>query len=142
MALCGMLRCPIRYHYKVGAYPKELTYAVNFEGALDYMKDVFGINPIIFRLCTFDPEALDYVEKKYKVPRQVVIAFIVSLANLSGEMVDVLLEKDMYRTAYMESEKNSKMRKEMKRKDEERKKREEAKEAKKREREARNNAKE
>ena len=30
MALCGILRCPIRYHYKLGAYPKELTYGVNF----------------------------------------------------------------------------------------------------------------
>ena len=142
MALCGILRCPIRYHYKMGAYPKELTYGVNFEGALDYMKDVFGINPIVFRLCTFDPEALDYVEKKYKVPKQVVIAFIVSLANLGGEIVDVLLEKDMYRTAYMEIEKNNKMRKEMKRKDEEKRKREEAREAKRKQKEEKNRAKE
>ena len=106
------------------------------------MKDAFGINPIVFRLCTFDPEALDYVEKKYKVPRQVVIAFIVSLANLGTEIVDVLLEKDMYRTAYLEIEKNNRNRKEMKRRDEERRIREEAKAAKKKARELRKQKKE
>lgn len=85
---------------------------------------MLGINPFVFRLCTFDPEALDYVEKEYKVPKQVVVAFLVSLANLDNEMVDMLMEKDLHRVAYLETEKNNKSRKDMKRKDELRRKRE------------------
>ena len=82
------------------------------------MSDVLGINPIVFRLCTFDPEALEYVEKKYNMPRQVIIAFIVSLANLPAAIINILTEKDMYRSAYLESEKNKRMRKEAKQKEE------------------------
>ena len=99
---------------------------MSFEGAIEYLNDVLHINPLVFRLCTFDPEALDYVEKNYKIPKQVVVAFIVSLANLGGEMVDVLIEKDMHYSAYLMTEKNNRQVKEMKRKDAERKQREEA----------------
>lgn len=78
------------------------------------MKDALKINPLVFRLCTFDPEALNYVEEAYQVPRQVVIAFIVSLANLNSDIVDLLLEKDKYRLRYQELKKNRKKTKDSK----------------------------
>ena len=78
------------------------------------MRDVFGINPIVFRLCTFDPEALVYVEEKFNVSRQVVIAFMITLANLPPNMVKFLMEKDIYRCSYLETNKNIEMGKELK----------------------------
>ena len=48
------------------------------------------------------------------MPRQVVIAFIVSLANLNSDIVDLLLEKDKYRLRYQELKKNRKKTKDSK----------------------------
>ena len=84
MGICGILHCPIKYQYQLGNYPKELTLGGNFDRALDYMKNSLKINPLVFRLCTFDRDALKYVENQYQVPRQVLIAFLVSLANLNA----------------------------------------------------------
>lgn len=100
MSLCGILKCPVHFNLRVGKYPNKLTYPANLEGALHRFKDIFGINPLVFRLAFFDKEALEYVEKRFKVPSQVVIGFIQTLDSLSGEIIDMLLEKDLYRSAY------------------------------------------
>ena len=47
----------------------------------------------------------EYVEKRFRIPSQVVIAFIKTLDNLTGEIIDMLLEKDLYRNAYEKVEK-------------------------------------
>ena len=53
------------------------------------------------------------MQKRYKIPRQIIIAFIVSIANLGTEIINVLLEKDLHRNAYIKRESNNLRRKEI-----------------------------
>ena len=127
MGLCGMLRCPVKFHTPLYKYPDKFQFPVNFEGAVEQLADSLWINPLIFRLVTFDKTLYDHIEKKYKFPRQCLIAIIVSICNLPMFIVNYIFERDLWKRVTLLNNRNESLRKKLKKRDEERKKKEEEK---------------
>ena len=117
MGLCGMLRCPVRWHTPLYRYPDKFQFPVNFEGAVEHLADSLWFNPLVFRLVTFDKVLLDHIEKKYKIPRQCMIAFIVSLCNLPMYVVNYIFERDLWKRVTLFKNRNESLRKKLKKKD-------------------------
>ena len=74
MGLCGILTCPIKFRRVLGNYPVKHRYNVTFEGALEMLSDILGINPIVARLVAFDPNAYEYVQTQHDFPKSAVSA--------------------------------------------------------------------
>ena len=127
MGLCGMLRCPVKFHTPLYKYPDKFQFPVNFEGAVEHLADSLWINPLIFRLVTFDKTLYEHIEKKYKFPRQCLLAIIVSICNLPMFVVNYIFERDLWKRVTLLNNRNEALRKKLKKRDEERKKREEEK---------------
>jgi hypothetical protein len=72
MGVVGVLTAPIKFKNTLSEYPKKFAYNITFEGAVEYLADVLGINPLIARLVAFDEKAYDYIEKNYNFPKAAV----------------------------------------------------------------------
>ena len=48
----------------------------DFEGGVHLLAKTLGINPMVFRLCALDLEAIEYVGEEYQIHRQLLIGLI------------------------------------------------------------------
>ena len=113
MGLCGILRCPVQWHTPLNKYPDRFQFPVNFEGAVEQLADSLLFNPLVFRLATFDKVLLDHIEKKYNIPKQCMIAFIVSLCNLPLYIVNYIFERDIRKRVTLWKYRNECLRKKL-----------------------------
>ena len=72
-AMCGVLATPIKFFNPPNNLSNQFKYKESFEGALELMADVLGINPIVARIASFDKETYHYLEEKHGIPKGAVI---------------------------------------------------------------------
>ena len=82
MGLIGIWTQKERYRHKLEGYPNEFNFPVNYDGATELFAKYMKINPIVWRLLTFDEEAYNFVQKYYGWPKGALKAIIISIAAM------------------------------------------------------------